>query len=85
MVVSSSVTISPSTPVLLAAASGAHTHVIVKNAGSTALLVGGSASPAQWFAIVGNEKIDFVLELGEELWGNATTSNATAHVLVGNQ
>jgi hypothetical protein len=81
------------TAVKIATAAGAGTRVAVYRDSpefqpGTRLLIAGSSGASEWFpAPMSGSPVDFVLELGEELWVKSSSDTVSAPVswIVGNQ
>jgi hypothetical protein len=88
MVIGSSQQVTAGTPVLLATGVGGATRVVVYRIafGSSSLLLAGESAAATWFeAPQDGSPVHFVLELGEELWADASSSAVAVACLVGSQ
>lgn len=88
MLIGSSQQVTAGTPVKLATGVGASTRVVVYRIafGSSSLLLAGESAAVSWFeAPQDGSPIQFVLELGEELWADSSSGNVAVACLVGSQ
>lgn len=88
MVIGSTQQVTAGTPVKLATGVGSSTRVVVYRIafGSNSLLLAGESAAASWFeAPQDGSPVNFVLELGEELWADASSGTAAVACLVGSQ